>query len=51
MLGGGGARGAAQVGVLQGLFEAGLEPPVAVIGCSVGALNGSAIAAYPSLAG
>ena len=51
MLGGGGARGAAQVGVLQGLFEAGLEPPVAVIGSSVGALNGSAIAAYPSLAG
>lgn len=51
MLGGGGARGAAQVGVLQGLFEAGLEAPVAVIGASVGALNGSAIAAYPSLAG
>ena len=37
--------------MLQGLFEAGLEPPVAVIGSSVGALNGSAIAAYPSLAG
>jgi NTE family protein len=37
--------------VLQGLFEAGLEPPVAVVGASVGALNGSAIAAYPSLAG
>jgi NTE family protein len=37
--------------VLHGLFEAGLEPPVAVIGASVGALNGSAIAAYPSLAG
>ena len=51
MLGGGGARGAAQVGVLQGLFETGLEPPVAVVGTSVGALNGSAIAAYPSLAG
>src|SRR3984893_18620966 len=51
VLGGGGARGAAQVGVLQGLFEAGLEPPVAVVGASVGALNGSAIAAYPSLAG
>lgn len=51
MLGGGGARGAAQVGVLQGLFEAGIEPPVAVIGVSVGALNGSAIAAYPSSAG
>jgi NTE family protein len=51
VLGGGGARGAAQVGVLQALFEGGLEPPVAVVGVSVGALNGSAIAAYPSLAG
>ena len=51
MLGGGGARGAAQVGVLQGLFEAGVEPPVAIVAVSVGALNGSAIAAYPSLAG
>jgi len=37
--------------VLQALFEGGLEPPVAVVGVSVGALNGSAIAAYPSLAG
>lgn len=51
MLGGGGARGAAQVGVLQALFESGVEAPVSVIGTSVGALNGSAIAAYPSLAG
>ena len=51
VLGGGGARGAAQVGVLQALFEAGVEAPVAVVGTSVGALNGSAIAAYPSLAG
>jgi len=51
VLGGGGARGAAQVGVLQGLFEAGIEPPVRVVAVSVGALNGSAIAAYPSLAG
>jgi NTE family protein len=51
VLGGGGARGAAQVGVLQGLFEKGVEAPVAVVGTSVGALNGSAIAAYPSLAG
>jgi Predicted esterase of the alpha-beta hydrolase superfamily len=51
VLGGGGARGAAQVGVLQALFEAGVEPPVSVVGTSVGALNGSAIAAYPSLAG
>ena len=51
MLGGGGARGAAQVGVLQALFEAGVDPPAFVVGTSVGALNGSAIAAYPSLAG
>ena len=51
MLGGGGARGAAQVGVLMALFEAGLEPPAAVVGASVGALNGAIIAAYPSLGG
>jgi NTE family protein len=51
VLGGGGARGAAQVGVLQALFEAGLEAPTAIVGTSVGALNGSAIAAFPSLAG
>jgi len=51
VLGGGGARGAAQVGVLQALFESGVEAPVSVVGTSVGALNGSAIAAYPSLAG
>src|SRR5437868_14509960 len=51
VLGGGGARGAAQVGVLQALFEAGVDAPRAVVGTSVGALNGSAIAAYPSLAG
>src|SRR5437763_14627567 len=51
VLGGGGARGAAQVGVLQALFEANVEPPAAVVGTSVGALNGASIAAYPSLAG
>ena len=51
VLGGGGARGAAQVGVLQALFEAGVEPPSALVGTSVGALNGASIAAYPSLAG
>jgi NTE family protein len=51
VLGGGGARGAAQVGVLQALFEAGIEAPVAIVGTSVGALNASTIAAYPSLAG
>src|SRR5579864_292629 len=51
VLGGGGARGAAQVGVLQALFEAGVEAPAAIVGTSVGALNGSVLAAYPSLAG
>ena len=51
VLGGGGARGAAQVGVLQALFEAGVDAPAAIVGTSVGALNGSAIAAFPSLAG
>ena len=51
VLGGGGARGASQVGVLQALFEANVEPPAAIVGTSVGALNGASIAAYPSLAG
>src|SRR5213082_1510827 len=51
VLGGGGARGAAQVGVLQALFEANIEGPAAVVGTSVCALNGACIAAYPSLAG
>jgi NTE family protein len=51
VLGGGGARGAGQVGVLQALFEANVEAPTAIVGTSVGALNGASIAAYPSLAG
>jgi NTE family protein len=51
VLGGGGARGAAQVGVLQALFECGLEPPRRLIGVSVGALNAAMLAAYPSPAG
>jgi NTE family protein len=51
VLGGGGGRGAAQVGVLLALFEAGVEPPARIVGASVGALNGATLAAYPSLAG
>src|SRR5258707_9115883 len=51
VLGGGGAGGSAQVGVLRALSEAAVDPPTAVVGTSVGALSGSAIAAYPSLAG
>jgi NTE family protein len=37
--------------VLQALFEAGVEAPAAIVGTSVGALNGASIAAFPSLAG
>jgi NTE family protein len=51
VLGGGGARGAAQVGVMTALFEAGIEPPSALVGVSVGALNAASIAAFPSLGG
>jgi NTE family protein len=51
VLGGGGARGAAQVGVLLALFESGLSPPDRLVGVSVGALNASVVAAYPSAAG
>jgi NTE family protein len=51
VLGGGGARGAAQVGVLQALFDWGVEPPRRLIGVSVGALNAATLAAFPSTAG
>ncbi len=51
VLGGGGARGAAQVGALLALFQAGLEPPDRLVGVSVGALNAATLASYPSEAG
>jgi NTE family protein len=51
VLGGGGGRGAAQVGVLLAFFEYGLEPPERLVGVSVGALNGTVVGAFPSLAG
>jgi len=44
VLGGGGGRGAAQLGVLRALAERGIRPD-AVVGTSVGALNAAAIAA------
>ena len=44
VLGGGGGRGAAQLGVLRALAQRGIEPD-AVVGTSVGALNAAAIAA------
>ncbi|HWG28130.1 MAG TPA: patatin-like phospholipase family protein [Actinospica sp.] len=48
VLGGGGAWGAYEVGMLRALLEAGIEPDI-VIGTSVGAINGSAFAADPGL--
>ncbi len=46
VLGGGGLLGAAEVGMLQALTAAGITPDL-VLGSSVGAVNGAAIAADP----
>lgn len=48
VLGGGGHLGANEVGMLQALLETGIVPDV-IVGTSVGALNGVAIAAQPDL--
>lgn len=48
VLGGGGMLGAAEVGMLHALFERGVLPDL-VLGSSVGALNGAAVAAEPGL--
>jgi NTE family protein len=50
VLGGGGNLGAVQVGMLHALLERGIAPDL-VVGCSVGALNGAAIAGDPTLEG
>jgi NTE family protein len=50
VLGGGGVLGATQVGMLRALLETGVQPSL-VVGTSVGALNGAAIAADPTPAG
>jgi NTE family protein len=47
VLGGGGVLGAAEVGMLRALFEAGIRPDL-ILGTSVGALNGALVAADPS---
>lgn len=49
VLGGGGLLGAAEVGMLQALVGAGVRPQL-VLGSSVGAINGAAVAADPSAA-
>jgi len=48
VLGGGGLLGAVEVGMLKALLEAGIKPDL-VVGSSVGALNGAAIAGDPTL--
>jgi NTE family protein len=50
VLGGGGVLGATQVGMLRALLESGFRPGL-VVGTSVGALNGAAIAADPTSTG
>ncbi|MHB8719189.1 MAG: patatin-like phospholipase family protein [Candidatus Dormibacteria bacterium] len=47
VLGGGGLHGAAEVGMLQALVAADITPDL-VVGTSVGAINGAAVAADPS---
>jgi NTE family protein len=42
--------GAAEVGMLRALLEAGIRPDV-IVGTSIGAINGAAIAAQPDAAG
>ncbi len=47
VLGGGGVRGAVEVGMLRALFEAGVTPDL-IVGTSVGAINGAAVAFNPT---
>jgi NTE family protein len=48
VLSGGGSLGAAQVGALQALIEAGIVPDT-VIGCSVGSINAVYVATLPTM--
>jgi NTE family protein len=50
VLSGGGNLGALQIGMLRALAEHGIRPDL-VVGCSVGAINGAALAEDPSPAG
>ncbi|MBK9711090.1 MAG: patatin-like phospholipase family protein [Kouleothrix sp.] len=50
VLSGGGNRGALQAGALKALLERGIRPDL-IVGTSVGALNGVALAADPTAAG
>lgn len=50
VLGGGGALGACEVGMLRALVDAGVEPHL-ILGTSIGAVNGALFAADPTAAG
>lgn len=50
VLGGGGRWGAVEVGMLRALDERGIEPDL-ILGTSIGAFNGSVVAAQPDGAG
>ncbi|WP_344093224.1 patatin-like phospholipase family protein [Microbacterium deminutum] len=47
VLGGGGVRGAVEIGMIKALFEAGIRPDV-ITGTSIGAINGALVAHDPS---
>src|SRR3712207_9581104 len=47
VVGGGGVLGAAEVGMLQALFEHDVRPDL-IVGTSVGAINGALVAADPA---
>lgn len=49
VLGGGGVRGAVEIGMLRALLERGIRPDV-IVGTSIGAINGALVAHDPSLA-
>jgi NTE family protein len=48
VLGGGGIRGAVEIGMIRALFEAGVLPDL-VVGTSIGAINGAFVAKDPTL--
>src|SRR5829696_8755822 len=50
VLSGGGNLGALQVGMLRALLEHDITPDL-ILGCSVGAINGAALAETPTVAG
>ncbi|WP_240642154.1 patatin-like phospholipase family protein [Microbacterium sulfonylureivorans] len=48
VLGGGGVRGAVEIGMLRALLERGIRPDL-VVGTSIGAINGALVARDPTL--